>query len=174
MSSAKWVRTYVELNKDVIIKFIASVISVVDEVENLAKMLSNYQKLLSTNVFDVNVKTPDIVNVDVNVSRIYKRLEVLPKPVCIDTDVQISKVVLHCNGFGCEINLTDNSGSVSRSYELRPLTIYKLLEMVCNITEDDLNHIVKGLNKIRQDIAETIEMVKAIITAIKIITSGSK
>jgi len=174
MSDAKWVRTYVELNKDVIIKFMTSVISVVDGIESLAKTLNDYQRLLSTNVFDIHVKTSDVVNVDVNVSRTYKRLEVLPKPVCIDTDVQISKITLHCSGFGCEINLTDNSGSVSRSYELRPLTIYKLLEMVCNITEDDLNHIIEGLNKIRRDIAETIETVKAIITAIKIITSGSK
>jgi hypothetical protein len=178
MGSTDWTKTtlrlYVELNKDTVLKFITSLISVVDGIENISKALNDYQKLLSTNVFDAYVKTPDVVNVDVNVSRTYKRLEVLPKPVCIDTNTHISKIVLHCNGFGCEINLTDDSGSVSRSYDLRPLTMYKLLEMTCNITEDDLNHIIEGLNKMKQDIAESIEMVKAMITAVKIITSGSK
>jgi hypothetical protein len=74
MSSAKWVRTYVELNKDKVIEFMTSLISVVDGIESLAKTLNDYQKLLLTNVFDVNVKTSDVVNVDVNVSRTYKRL----------------------------------------------------------------------------------------------------
>jgi hypothetical protein len=135
---------------------------------------SEYERLLHSDIEIGGRYNSGYLCVEVDVGkRRYRRVDESSLR-CVDTDVTFNKIVFVCER-GCTMFFEKNGKNVHQIDRVDSrLSPYTLLLLMCNITVEDIDKLIEAVKEKSNELDFSMNLVKHIITIIKMLTEGRK
>jgi hypothetical protein len=156
-------------------EYISDLVSVLNDVITYGSKRHEYEQLLKTvvNISKLISKSGHEGTIDVEVgTRVLKILTPLPELRCIDTDRKYNHIRIRCTSDGCYLELI----SITRGTEdrvtritLDSITLERLIELACNVSNEDLKKIREMLQTLNNKLSKSIEVLKNMASIIKVL-----
>jgi len=147
---------------------------------NATNLLKEYKNLLDV-IIDIS-KLVEFVNLDtgwmdknMNIlvdRKPLRKLQIMPELKCVDTNDYFNIVRIRCIETYCVFRFYRDFDSDNKLLEVelpKQVPIKYILELACNLTIDDIKKYKEDLIKISNGVAKSIELLKQILTSVKVI-----
>jgi hypothetical protein len=161
-------------------EYIIEVAEILQILSNVANLLKEYKNLLDAKVDIsklVNFDNFDTGWMDKNINMLVyrkplRKLQIIPELKCVDTNDYFNIVRIRCETTYCVFRFYRDFDTDNKLLEVelaKQVPIKYILELACNLTIDDLKKYKEDLIRISNGMAKSIELLKQILTSVKVI-----
>jgi hypothetical protein len=153
---------------------VRKLLEMVQEIRTYASKTEELKELLYTKVeYASRHLGGHTLRVEVDIGpRCFRRLDEVGK--CANTNLTFNKAMLICDYSRCMLSLVSDERTAFTIEDFHSYIqpIY-LMTLACNLTPEDIDKIIEGIRNKYEEASKTVELVKQILTMIKILTTGT-
>jgi len=157
---------------------VEKIMKILNEIKNNNELARQITDHLHAQLHREDIKLYEEYEIEIETEeRPFRVFDMNRKPyICVDTDKTIKRILFNCKPYRDDCVIYFKGGETSYHIQavvdyLGTISTYKIIELMCNMTEKDFDIIIEKLRERGEELKKILEMLKQIIALVKMILS---